>query len=577
MKSLLHLGCILLIGCAEGASGAGDPATPLPIGEARTVTLEALRFDVTGFEKRIDRRYILELPADVRDRLWLLDLDLSNGPNSPQLIDHALAAIRGLDPASLDPAARNMQRLLSMTPDTAKLDGTSIASLVDLSPLLGIAPERVLADLFRIDPEDTFLPDPVISRTIVEQVIGTHPNAQSRLGPRTDDNPEGVYPVARGALPVTLTDLVTNFATLATRFGPYSDQGVLHPGFVAGDTTAKIIGDDFAIVVRANANALPYRGVDLSFGAPASVSSVRSQINEIFDFNDPTFLHVEGLVSGAAKLDKLTFRIVDAPAYYPGGQSIEPSGMGDSPAWSLPAWTLERVLLGAARDAFSELNSSVAYGNDNRATPLFQGNVIKGFQRLQVEGGIGKPPQPSYVWDLLLEVAQRRLHDGDLPEGTANVEFTLRDVSTGIDTKTIEERVKENLRKNPDTMLALTERILDSTRGAADFYYYRETEGSSAQNGDWLFFVEEGDMGKAKNGETLRRYAYKTPGFFADADLTRKLSTSASVGGDSIHEKVRLDDYPELFVADDEGGIFRITRGEKPSEGRVTLHVERVR
>jgi hypothetical protein len=564
-------------GCAEGASTSTDRAEQLSVGESRTITLEALRFDVAGFEKRIDRGYILDLPADVRDRLWLLDLDLSNGPNTPQLIDRSLSAIRALDPAMLSGPARNMQRLLSMTPDNADLADTSIASLVDISPLLGIAPERVLADLFQIDADSTFLPDSVVSRTLVEQVIATHPNAQTRLGPRTDDNPDGIYPVTPGALPVTLTDLVSNFATMSSRFGPYDQGGAIHPGFLVGDTRADVIGDDFAIVVRANANALPFRGVDLGLGELASVSSVRSQIREMFDFDDPTFLRVEGLVSGQPKLSALTFRVVEAPAYYPGGNSPEPRGQGNSTAWTLPAWTLERVLLGAAQSAFQDLTSHVEYGAKDRSSPLFTADVADGFQTLFVEGGIGSPPAPSYVWDLLLEVAQRRLHDGDIPEGEADVEFTLENVSVGIDTKTIEQRVKDNLRQNPENMLALTERILDNTRGAADFYYDRQTDGDPAQRGDWLYFVAEGDMGLAADGNPRRAYGYTVQGFYSDAALSSKVSTTEVVGTDSSHEKVRLDDHPVLYLADDDGAVFKLTRGAKPSDSRITLTLERVR
>ena len=101
-------------------------------------------------------------------RLWLLDLDLSSGASSPQLLDNALAAIRALDPNTLGQPERNMQTLLTMTPDTAVLTGTDIERLIDLAPLLGVAPEQVLADLFQINVEDAFLSDQIVSQTILE-------------------------------------------------------------------------------------------------------------------------------------------------------------------------------------------------------------------------------------------------------------------------------------------------------------------------------------------------------------------------------------------------------------------------
>ncbi|HEX6241360.1 MAG TPA: hypothetical protein VFZ61_10720, partial [Polyangiales bacterium] len=266
-RRLCALGLLFLTACSEGASSEQRDDTPLAVGGSRELELTAVRFDVTNFEKRLTRDDLLRLPRDVRERAWLLDLDLSNGPNSPRLLDNALAAIRALDPGTLQPAERNMQALLRMTPDTANLAGTSMATLIDLAPLLGVAPEQVLADLFKRNVEDPFLDDSAIAEAIINQVIATHPNAQSRLGARTADNPDGVYPVLPGTLPVTLTDLATNFETFGKRFGPYSADGKSHPGFI-GDTVASVLTEDFAISVRANANALPYRGVDLETASP---------------------------------------------------------------------------------------------------------------------------------------------------------------------------------------------------------------------------------------------------------------------------------------------------------------------
>ena len=129
-------------------------------------------------------------------------------------------------------------------------------------------------------------------------MISTHPNTRTRPGPVTDEHPDGIYPVARGALPVTLGDVASDFANIGERFGPYARDGVTHPGFVSGETRASVLTEDFALTVRANANALPYKGIDLTDGSSASVNSVRSQIQALFDFDDPNWLRVEGLVQG---------------------------------------------------------------------------------------------------------------------------------------------------------------------------------------------------------------------------------------------------------------------------------------
>jgi hypothetical protein len=573
--------CALLLGACATAGGSTEKPQetgPLTVQDSREVTLRFLRFDVSNFEKRLSKADILAFPQETRDRMWLLDLDLSSGPSTPQLLDNALTAIRALDPKTLGQAERNMQGLLLMTPDTADLKGTAIERLIDLAPLMGVAPEQVLADLFRINVEDPFLDDQVVAKTILDQVIDTHPNTRTRRGPVTPEHPDGMYPVAPGCLPVTLGDVVSDFSSFGERFGPYDKDGITHPGFVARDTRASVLTKDFAITVRANANALPYKGIDLTDGSSASVNSVRSQIRELFDFDDPNWLRVEGLIQGVPLIQSLTFRIVEANTFVQGGQSPVPAGVGSSPAWELPPWMLERVLIGAAQRAFDKLNSSVAYTSPGRTDALFQATVQDGWQAINVQGGLGSPPPSSYVWDLLLEIAQVRLHDGGLKEGTANVEFKLHDLPLGTDTATLEDTMRQNLRENPDSLLDIAERIIDTTEGAADFYYYRASASNPPdQQGDWLFFVAPDDIKVGANNQPDRPYAYEHVGFYSDSDLTHKISHVLALDGDTEHEKVRLEDHPKVYVQDDVGAVYRLEAGDKPSPNRRNLSITRVR
>ncbi len=550
----------------------------LSLGEARDVELRFLRFDVSNFEKRLTRQDILALPSDVRNRMWLFDLDLSSGPNSPQLLDNALAAIRALDPTKLGPAARNMQGLLLMTPDTANLTGTALERLIDLAPLMGVAPEQVLADLFQINVEDPFLSDKVVAQAMLDLVIGTHPNAQTRLGPETAEHPDGVYPVKPGTIPVTLGDVVSDFASFADRFGPYAKDGIEHPGFLAGKTSSNVLTEDFALTVRANANALPYKGIDLTRASSASVNSVRSQIDALFDFDDPNWLRVEGLVEGVPNISSLTFRITESDRFILGGRSPVPQAMGSSPAWQLPRWNLERVLVGAAQAAFQNLNSQVSYTAAGHDRALFEATVQDGWQDIIVQGGIGSPPPAAYVWDLLLEVAQVRLHDGGLQEGAADVEFTLEDVPLGTDTTTLKDFMRENLRDNPRALLGIAQELIDTTEGAADFYYYRASAGNVSQmQGDWLFFIAASDIARDDQDKPLRSYSYTHPGFYQDALLTKKVSETVPLDGDTEHDKVRMDDHPVVYVEDDAGSVYKLSAGRKPSPNRRDLTVTRVR
>ncbi|MEL7369900.1 MAG: hypothetical protein AAFN74_13360, partial [Myxococcota bacterium] len=170
---------VVVEGCVDALPPPpAQDTSVLAVGQTRQIELRYLRFDVTNFEQTLTRVDILALPRDTRDRLWLLDLDLRSGPTTPRLLDNALEAIKMLDPQSLSLPARNMQRLLRMTPDTAELNGTALEELVAVAPLIGLSPARVLADLLGINVEDPILAASTVSSTVLDLVIATHPNAQ---------------------------------------------------------------------------------------------------------------------------------------------------------------------------------------------------------------------------------------------------------------------------------------------------------------------------------------------------------------------------------------------------------------
>ncbi len=572
----LALTVVALAGClARMPEPADENRAPLAPGERRDVELRYLRFDVVNYEKTLTRADILALPAATRERLWLLDLDLRNSARAPRLLDNALAALRAADPATLTPAARNLQKLLAMTPATADLAGTSLAQLIALAPLLGIAPAQVLADLMNVPVDREFIAPDVIAQAILENVVGTHPNARLRPGPVTADNPRGLYPVATGSIPVTLEDAASDFATLSRRFGPVTQDGVYHPGFVTGAVRARVLTDAFRMTVRANANALPYRGVDLTSATDAAVNPIASQARTLFDFTDPNWLQMEGLAPGEARIEAMTFRVVEWDGFVRGGRSPVPAGRGDSMAWTLPPWTLERVLVTAGQRAFADAAASLAYSAPGRADPLFRARVTRGWQELFVEGGLGAPPPPSYLWDVLLEVAQVRLHDGMIREGDGDVEVVLRDVRTGVDAASLERTIRQNLQADPAALSELASTLIDNSSGAADFYYYRPRRSTSPDD-DWLYFVTEADIPRDRSGAPARPYRYRRPGFFRDAALTQRVSTTEAVDGDTTHEKVRLRTTMVLYCEDDEGRVYRLDVGPKPSLARRRVGVTRV-
>lgn len=587
----------VLAACGPEESPVDEPAPPpLEIGQSRDIELRYLRFDVSNFEKHLTKEDLLALPLDTRRRLWLLDLDVSNGPSSAKLLENALAAMRTIDPATLDVPSRNLQRLLDMTPDTANLRGTKLEAMLDLAPLVGIPPARAFADMLGINVEDTFITPAVLADTLLRQVIQTHPNAQLRLGPKTAANPDGVYAVTPGSLPVMLDDVLTNGATLSDRFGEIWESGVYHPGFVGPGAQLDAITDCpagapddpscFRITVKVSANALPFKGVDLTNVSGASVNSVPSQLSTLFDFEDPTWLRIQGLVD-VPMVRMLPFIAKEADGFVPGGTLPLPYDAatcgvmpcGNSPGWQLAPYTLERVLLSAAATSFAQVDHfQQYYAPSDPDTPLLTTSVADGWQEITVKADLGSPPPPAFLWDVLLEAAQVLLHDG-VAEGEADVSFGLRDISLGADSATIEATVRDNLAANPEAFLDVARQVIDTSSGAADFYYYiadPRTNPPSVQ-GDYLVFVAEGDIATDDAGTPERPYAYARPGFYADEALTEKLSTTGELDGDTAHEKVKLAAGDVLYVEDDQARVFQITVGDKPTDRRRVFTITRVR
>lgn len=571
-----------LLGVACGADDAPPaPEAPqvLAVGEQREVELRALRFEVSNFEQTLTLDDLRDLPPGVRDRLWLLDLDLVGGPSAPGLLDNALVALREADPDAMEPAARNLQRLLAMTPANADLRGTLLEPLVELSPLVGLPPARVLADLLGIDLDDPFLSDELLADVLVTNVIRTHPATRTRPGPVTDEHPDGQVPVPPGAIPITLADAVDNFASLAERFGPSREPGAMHPGFLAGDVAAEVFTDDFAMTVRANANALPYRGVELRTASPASVGSIASQIDRLFDFEDPDWLRIEGLVPGQPVLRRMALQVLEHDGFVPGGTSPEPRPFGNSPGWSLPAWTLERILLDAALLAWKDHSTALAWGEPGEdGLPLFAAEVASGWVEMQTRGGVGNPPAPAWLWDILLEVAQVRLHDGGIPQGEAHVRIVLEDIPIGLTSEDIVRTIRENLAADPALLTDVVRQLIDHSEGDADFYYLRPGPGTpAALEGDWLVFVGEEDIRRDDAGEPVRAWTYSRPGFFADEALEQRVSSPVLLEGDARRQKVRVAPGDTLYAQAADDGVHRIRVREKPAVHRLRLEITRVR
>ena len=571
-----------LTGCVDDIAVPEQPATGvLPVGEARTVELRYLRLEVKGYEQTLDLAALRQLPRKTLDELWLLDFDMTD---SVSIVLGELARLPPAEADALSPAAKNMRKLLSMTADNVKLEGTKLEEMIALAGAVGLPPAKVLAAMMQTGVTDNAIPYPIIADVFLELLLGSHPNAQRRKGVVDKDHPDGLHPIAPRSLPITLGDVVYNFESLPTRFGPVGD----HPGFVIAATGITESEDAFKMTVRVNLNALPYKGVDLTSSYVASVNSTDSQIGRVFDFSDPTWMRIEGL-KDTLEIAEMTVRIRENDAFIPGGDLRDPTPLGNSPAWDLPDWEFERLIIEMARRRTMAVGAHCDEYELGTGVLAFSACIDGGgWTEMKTFSQIGNPPPPAYFWDVLAEVAQVRLHDPASPadppiaEGQANVEFTLRNVKIPLDEAALLAGIQANLAANPQALADITELLNNNSDGDADFYYYRPSAGPDANNGpdiqgDYLYFVTEDDLRTDAEGAPVRPNAYKHPGFYADPGLKKKLSSTAAIDGDTSHEKLKVSPGQVLFVEDDAAHVFQITVGDKVVRSALSLELIRVR
>lgn len=555
----------MLCGCDEGLAFPEpvDPTT-LTQGEFREVELRFMRLDVTGFEKTNRLEDLRRMPRRILEEIWLFDLEL--GP----LMLRSLEQLRGLPAAEVDQlpqAARNMHGLLTLTPDSIELEGTNLEELGGLSGSVGIPTAKAFANLLNIGVTDDLIPPQIMADALLDDVIATHPLAQFRAGKPDAEHPDGQFAVAPRSIPLTLADVVTNFEGLADRFGPQGE----HPGFMVTAKGVSVVEEDFEMISKVNVNALPFKGLDLTSASTESINSIGGQVTSLHDYSSPDWIDFKGLIE-SPKIEELTFSVTENGAFIPGGTSRDPLPNGDSPAWDLPKWEFEYLIVDMTKRATDEV---AAHCNEYQlATGVAAFTTCidaTGWVELETFNNIGTPPDPAYLWDLDLELAQVRLHDGGLAEGDADIELAVTDIEVGVSAERIVEQVKENIQANPEVLAEFAKLLTDNTTGDADFYYYRSDAGD-----DWLYFINAGDVRIDDEGAAVREYSYANPGFFTDPGLQRASATMADVDGDTSHLKVKVAPGDVLYVQDDDGRVFELELVAKPSRARLGLVVTRV-
>lgn len=486
-----------------------------------------------------------------------------------------------------------MVRLLSMTPANANVRGTSLQKTADYianNPDLPFTFKKVLADSLGIAVTTAFIPNDKLAQALKDTLMSSHPN----LG-----NDEG-------KLPITLYDAVKDMQPLSQTFGPVDG----HPGILVNDdenftTHSDALTPEFGMRAVAESNLRLVQGVDASVGAGSMFLSLApAPLN--FDFNDEDKVQMYGIaavptVDMRMSITELTKRIescTEVPACFDNAPGMP---TGDQYIWSTEQWSLERIIGTAGYYSYRERNYEVCLIKD---PPACDAGVWIGEHKIAFPppgevGPVGwtqfkvldkQVPAPQFLWEMLLDIAQVAIHDpvGDddfaaptapqkannIAEGDAKPVFALKGVPIGLTAEQMIAQIRPNLQAQAEFIAKTILGKFWKHNDHLDFYYRRGSDGGAPI----LFFVAETDLRPdPSNPEQLAAYTYAKPGFFADAALTTKLSSTTLDGvPEADHEKLALPTGDTtVYMQDDAGDTyalrFYVPPGGDPTE--IVVHV----
>ncbi|MFT3928125.1 MAG: hypothetical protein QM778_36690 [Myxococcales bacterium] len=458
-------------------------------------------------------------------------------------------------------------RLLTMTPANAMVAGSSVGELEGLANLLGLGGgfNQILADVLAIPKTREIITTNSVVSSLQQYWMQSHP---------------AILPGAK--IPITLYDAMNDLKTLPALLGPSGGHpGVLDPSF---QTTSVVFGPNFKMTLVATSNLKWFDGIDLSGDGTRpgkdyialvvdTTGATRDDVLE-FDFKNASKFDIQGLT--AAPTVNLKMKVLENDALVPSceGNACMTNNSPSQPkplpyVWSTPKWQLEYLLTGAALVEYANLRTYNKYSwlLIDRAADISvgQGTDPAGWTKFYSVAGLGNPPDPQYVWELILGIGQNALHhigNTTIAEGAADVAFTLYNIPVGLTAAQIRDATADELQKQRNV---LSDKLLGDYKknnGAVDFYYKR-----GADSKPYLFFAAAGDP--LPSGV----YNYTKPGFFADETLGTKLSnTAAGTSGDSAHEKLSLaTGETTVYMRDDLNQVYRLrfVAEADPTEIRV--------
>jgi hypothetical protein len=588
---------------ATVGESTGDPTEDGAFEDEREIVLRLNDAPVPPLALKLNRDQAAELFGESAKEILLVEVDSSpllfnalneitnacgdkwklDSPN-PQH-DCSLSALgqtfKGPDNTWQTSPEYALVRLLTMTPANSKVKGTSIEGMQELADLLKIGGgfAQILSESLGVPRTQPFVPTADLVKAIQMDLLATHPAIGG----------DGTL------LPVTLYDALYDLATLSERFGPTGD----HPGLLDPDFTTKsvVLSPEFSMNVSASSNLRLLDGADLSstglkgyLSAVVDVTPPTYDDELEFDFSDPEKFQIEGVVEDP--LVDMRFWVYEHPTFVKScvgddackqnlptnKELVKQKWPGTS--WAINSWLAEHLIVRAASIRYAERVFNKCYellwvcSADVTIGPAGDHpNNPKGWSVFDVVFNLGNPPKDQYVWELLSEVAQVALHtppSGDIPEGQANVAFTLSDIPIGISGAAIAEAARPFLQEQAPKLSDLLLGDYWKNNDPVDFYYRRGADGVP-----YLFFVEPEDLAPGA------AYNYSRPGFFTCPDLEDSCKVSAKElagAGDTAHEKLRLDAGETVLYARDDGGdTYRLRAIVPPTPDpiEITLRISK--
>lgn len=563
-----------------------DPDYGIPI----VHTLSILQPEFPKTTLTLDKSFLKKaFPGDTGAQITLLELDPLPmlGGALQWILDQCTAnGATVVCPPSWSQAEINMWKLLTMTANSADVTGTDFENLSEVADVLSSYVNKttgeplledfstLLAMTLGVQPDETIISTDAVAQAIVSTLLASHPNTHN------------------GKIPVTLQDGLEDMTTLGKRFGAAGD----HPGFIPEDAQpyALVMLDGFAITLTGISNLVYREGIHLSSGNKGQMALVTEGYDDVLqlDFlNEDTF-SITGLAQEPT-VNLPFFMKEHVGELTPSTSAGDPKTSSENFTKAKP-WTLEHVVAEAAYLVFHDYlaGCNLCTEQSGQQTLLWEIPGIEkgendlaeivvgmsgisvdgitskhfpqitpnppGWMRVWVGGGYGLPEEiqaqkldlwnVGYLWDILVSVAEQRLHDGLGANSTVEVHFELTDIPVGLTGAQLETAVKEGMELQKSEITKLMLGNYGTNSDPIDIFLTTANDQQLA-----LVQVVETDPLPPYMTQAL---PYLSVGFFEDSSLTIPVADPPVDGRPSLAlptQKLRT-----AYVVDLNGCVIRI-------------------